>query len=69
MLGGYRDVVDVAIAGGYPDLTPEPADLEEEVAGYVAAGYQAIKVAAHGFTGGHRSAASSPQVPAATTPS
>ena len=48
VLGGYRDVVDVAIAGGYPDLTPEPADLEGEVAGYVAAGYQAIKVAAHG---------------------
>ena len=48
LLGGYRDVVDVAIAGGYPDLTPDPADVEEEVAGYVAAGYRAIKVAAHG---------------------
>ena len=48
LLGGYREVVDVAIAGGYPDLTPDPADVEEEVAGYVAAGYRAIKVAAHG---------------------
>ncbi len=28
LLGGYRDDVDVAIAGGYPDLTPEPADVE-----------------------------------------
>ena len=58
LLGGYRDVVDVAIAGGYPDLTPEPAAVEEEVAGYVAAGYRAIKIAAHGVTGRHRSAAS-----------
>ena len=41
-------VVDVAIAGGYPDLTPDPADVEEEVAGHFAGGYRAIKVAAHG---------------------
>ncbi len=48
LLGGYRDEVDVAIAGGYPDLTPNPADVAEEVAVHVAAGYRAIKIAAHG---------------------
>jgi len=48
LLGGYREEVDVSIAGGYPDLTPEPGAVREEVAGYIAAGYRSIKVAANG---------------------
>lgn len=48
LLGGYREEVDVSIAGGYPDLTPEPDAVRDEVAGYIAAGYRAIKIAAHG---------------------
>lgn len=48
LLGGYREIVDVAIAGGYPDLTPQPEAVEEEVAGYITAGYRAIKIGAHG---------------------
>jgi D-arabinonate dehydratase len=48
LLGGYRDEVAVSIAGGYPELTPDPESTGEAVAGYVAAGYRSIKLAANG---------------------
>lgn len=48
LLGGYRELVDVAIAGCYPDLTPTSDTVASEVAGYVDAGYRAIKAGAHG---------------------
>jgi L-alanine-DL-glutamate epimerase-like enolase superfamily enzyme len=48
LLGGYRDEVAVSIAGGYPELTPDPGSIGEAVAAYVAAGYRSIKLAADG---------------------
>jgi D-arabinonate dehydratase len=48
LLGGYREEVAVSIAGGYPELTPDPGSTGEEVAGYVAAGFRSIKLAANG---------------------
>jgi D-arabinonate dehydratase len=48
LLGGYRDEVAVSIAGGYPELTPDPESVKAEVAGYLGAGYRSIKLAANG---------------------
>src|SRR5262245_24679873 len=48
LLGGSRDEVAVSIAGGYPELTPDPESVKEEVARYLAAGYRSIKLAANG---------------------
>jgi L-alanine-DL-glutamate epimerase-like enolase superfamily enzyme len=48
LLGGYRDEVAVSVAGGYPELTPDPESVKEEVARYLAAGYRSIKLAANG---------------------
>ncbi len=54
LLGGYREEVDVSIAGGYPELTPDPESVKEEVARHVAAGYRSIKLAANGSPDRHR---------------
>jgi D-arabinonate dehydratase len=51
LLGGCRDEVAVSIAGGYPELTPDPESVKDEVAGFLDAGYRSIKLAAHGTPG------------------
>ena len=48
LLGGARQQVDIAIAGAYPELTPDPAAVRDEVERHVAAGYRAIKLGSHG---------------------
>ncbi len=52
-LGGYRDSVPVYVTGGYYREGKGLRELVEEVQGYVAQGFNAIKLKVGGITGGY----------------
>ena len=53
LLGGYRDTVPVYVTGGYYREGKGIPELVEEVLGYVAQGFNAIKLKVGGISGGY----------------
>ena len=67
LLGGYREEVAVSIAGGYPELTPDPAVDGRGGRRYVAAGLPVDQARRQRIADRHRPARRRPGTRAVTT--